>query len=94
MNKLAEIQREVDYLTRIDELLGDDLHCRLIGNLDKRDPEDHEESVMKEKSDLLIRFAQMIKQYDTDDWTPLIKARFAKGLDDLELFFQQEEATK
>lgn len=87
-NAIEQIQLQVGYLEKIDELVGDELHNRLILNLDKREPEDHEESVIKDKSDLLIRLSQIIQGYGFDEWSPLVKARFEKGLDDLEKLLQ------
>ena len=58
-------------------------------DIDELIQEDEEVRVAFERSDLLIRFAQLLSKYDLDTWSPIIKARFEKVLDDLEEFLRQ-----
>ena len=75
MGFLTLLQDHV-YLRKINSLIGDDLECRLISELDEKEIlEDKDEVLVKERSDLLIRFAHSLKKYDYDLWSPILKAR-------------------
>ena len=89
MGFLTLLQDHV-YLRKISDIIGNDLECRLVAELDDKEIlEDEEELLVKERSDLLIRFAHSLQKYDYDLWSPIIKARFEKGLDDLEKLLKQ-----
>lgn len=86
---LTHTIRELSYYTKIDQLIGEDLHCMLICGLNEREPEDEGERITKDRSDLLIRFAQILQRFGDDVWSPSVTARFEKGLDNLEKTLRQ-----
>jgi len=51
--------------------------------------EQPEYAVRLEKFDTLVKFSQTLNKYDEDTWSPLIKARIEKGLDELEVYLRQ-----
>ena len=86
---LTHTIRELGYLAKMDQIIGEDLHCFLICGLNEREPEDEGERITKGRADVLIRFAQMIQKYTQRAWTPSVKTRFEKGLDGLEVLLSQ-----
>jgi len=61
-------------------LLGNDLLCRFVRNIESEDDiKDDEDRIHFEKSNLLIRFGQLLKKYDnSDELTPEIKAHLRR----------------
>jgi len=82
---LNQIIWDVVYLYRIDDLLNGDMYLRLLFEGGREDLNE-EEKAHVERSDLLIRFSQ---QMHKNEWSPMVKARFERGLENLEKFIGQ-----
>ena len=85
INYLDQIVWDVVCMFKIDDLLNGDMFLRLLFEGGEKDL-DEDERAHVVRSDLLIRFSNMMHK---NEWAPMIKARFEKGLDDLEKFIDQ-----